>query len=517
MKLLGFILSMCLIINVACDDPLEVIPENSVTFENFFKTDKDMEAFLNSLRTELRGMTGSMQTPAIVGAKYDTCTSYYQSMFNWEPSQFTPNHVDMSWSSHYALVTLANILLEQVDGSEISEERKTYYKGQAHFYRALMYFWMAQKWGECPLQTSSRDITAKPKESKEKVLQFALDEVNLAISMLPRNKDAVDASGNSMATKKYNACKEVAQTLKLEICLWKAAICNQPELLDDAIKAANYVIDSCDFQLAADPETVCEEVMAGGSTEGIFEVKFDIAESMSWNNWHMMYDAACFPVKPEDERGSINDVYLWIKQSTIDEMYPGTFDGPIKDGRYTGDKRRLAYVYEMDTTARNDEWRKLANGMAYPYKFRKVQLGTSSWNLGQFERFANDWIIWRLADVILLRAEAYARKGEVDLAAADINRIRERAYGDRSHDYTSAEGDIRYAVFKERERELLWEGKRWWDIVRNNYWKTELWEFHRTELTQADVDRGALYMPIMHASEGESTLITQNEYWQSRY
>ena len=78
MKLLGLILSMCLIINVACDDPLEVIPENSVTFENFFKTDKDMEAFLNSLRTELRGMTGRMQTPAIVGAKYDTCTSYYQ-------------------------------------------------------------------------------------------------------------------------------------------------------------------------------------------------------------------------------------------------------------------------------------------------------------------------------------------------------------------------------------------------------------------------------------------------------
>ena len=119
--------------------------------------------------------------------------------------------------------------------------------------------------------------------------------------------------------------------------------------------------------------------------------------------------------------------------------------------------------------------------------------------------------------MILLRAEAYARKGQTALAAADINTIRERAYGNRAHDYSVDEGDIRYAVFKERERELLWEGKRWWDIVRNNYWKTELWEFHRTKMTQDDVDRGALYMPIMHASEGESTMITQNEYWQSRY
>lgn len=517
MKWINILFLSCFLMNLACDDALDVVPENSVTFENFFKTDKDMEAFLNSIRTEVRGMTGSMGTPAIVGAKYDTCTSSYQKMFDWEPSEFTPNHVDMSWSSHYGVVTLANILLEQVDNGEITKERKEYYKGQAHFYRALMYFWMAQKWGECPIQTSSRDITMKPKASNEAVLQFALDEVNLAVQMLPRNKDAVDAAGGSMEGKKYNACKEVAQTLKLEICLWKAAVRNQPELLDEAIKAANYVIDSCDFQLAATPEEVCEEVLAGGSQEGIFEVKFDIAESKSWNDWQMMSDAACFPVKPEAERGSIKDVRLWINQSTIDEMYPGKFEGPIKNGNFVGDRRRLAYVYEMDTTALNEEWRKLANGKAYPNKFRKVQLGTSSWNLGQFDRFANDWIIWRLADVILLRAEAYARKGQMALAAADINTIRERAYGNRAHDYSVDEGDIRYAVFKERERELLWEGKRWWDIVRNNYWKTELWEFHRTKMTQDDVDRGALYMPIMHASEGESTMITQNEYWQSRY
>ena len=95
----------------------------------------------------------------------------------------------------------------------------------------------------------------------------------------------------------------------------------------------------------------------------------------------------------------------------------------------------------------------------------------------------------------------------------------ERAYGNRSHDYNAAtEGsDLRYIIFKEREKELLWEGKRWYDIVRNGYWKTELSKFHATQMTQQDVDNGALYMPVGYPAFNENSLMTQNKYWQARY
>lgn len=138
---------------------------------------------------------------------------------------------------------------------------------------------------------------------------------------------------------------------------------------------------------------------------------------------------------------------------------------------------------------------------------------------GKFECFACDHIIYRLADLILLRAECYARINKNDLATKDLNRIRERAYGNRSHDYNAAtEGsDLRYIIFKEREKELLWEGKRWYDIVRNGYWKTELSKFHATQMTQQDVDNGALYMPVGYPAFNENSLMTQNKYWQARY
>ena len=144
-------------------------------------------------------------------------------------------------------------------------------------------------------------------------------------------------------------------------------------------------------------------------------------------------------------------------------------------------------------------------------------MGTSGWGEGKFESFACDHVIYRLADIILLRAECLVRMGKNDLAIKDLNRIRQRAYGDKSADYSADEGDLRYAIFKEREKELLWEGKRWYDIVRNGYWKTELSDFHATKMTQQDVDDGALYMPVGWPAFENNSLMTQNKYWLKRY
>ena len=45
-------------------------------------------------------------------------------------------------------------------------------------------------------------------------------------------------------------------------------------------------------------------------------------------------------------------------------MYPGHFEGMIAEGVYQGDKRRLAYFYDLDTIRKNAEWHALAEGYA---------------------------------------------------------------------------------------------------------------------------------------------------------
>jgi hypothetical protein len=86
--------------------------------------------------------------------------------------------------------------------------------------------------------------------------------------------------------------------------------------------------------------------------------------------------------------------------------------------------------------------------------------------------FAN-WIIYRLTDVMLMQAEALIEKGELDKAFAIINTVNMRANCIslesssllKQSNYP-AQSDMRDLLMEERQRELLFEGKRWYDLVR---------------------------------------------------
>ena len=79
-----------------------------------------------------------------------------------------------------------------------------------------------------------------------------------------------------------------------------------------------------------------------------------------------------------------------------------------------------------------------------------------------------DWPILRMADVILMLAEAKAELNKSAEAVALVNQIRERAFGDATHDIGALSGDaLKDAVFQERKLELLGEGTIRWDMIRS--------------------------------------------------
>jgi hypothetical protein len=76
-----------------------------------------------------------------------------------------------------------------------------------------------------------------------------------------------------------------------------------------------------------------------------------------------------------------------------------------------------------------------------------------------------DWYIFRLAGMYLIRAEAYFWKGELGLAAADINKVRERAFA-----LPISPGEVTLdLIFDERARELFAEEPRHSELVRASY------------------------------------------------
>lgn len=120
-------------------------------------------------------------------------------------------------------------------------------------------------------------------------------------------------------------------------------------------------------------------------------------------------------------------------------------------------------------------------------------------------------VVWRLADLILLRAECRAQLGMAE-AVDDLNRVRERA-GLRGYGGSTEKNRLLKEIFHERERELFGEGQRYYDIVRNGYFREELKGNYLT-LTDEDVKNGALYLPVhMPNAEKKNPLMKQNTYW----
>ncbi len=96
----------------------------------------------------------------------------------------------------------------------------------------------------------------------------------------------------------------------------------------------------------------------------------------------------------------------------------------------------------------------------YPWPYHKLYVPTP--NATQPHGGQGDWYTFRLAETYLLRAEAYYWKGDMALAASDINKVRQRATAPL---ITAADVTIDY-IFDERARELYAEEPRHSEMVR---------------------------------------------------
>ena len=117
----------------------------------------------------------------------------------------------------------------------------------------------------------------------------------------------------------------------------------------------------------------------------------------------------------------------------------------------------------------------------------------------------NDFHIFRLADVYLMKAEALLRSGgSVSEATQLVNAIRERAYGDSSHNYESVDLD---KVQLERRLELAWENFSRQDDIRFGCFDKGMWP--ASNCTRATGDHLKIY-PVSQDAWQTNPNLTQN-------
>ena len=96
-----------------------------------------------------------------------------------------------------------------------------------------------------------------------------------------------------------------------------------------------------------------------------------------------------------------------------------------------------------------------------------MKKGIGSINSNNNRIYDTDIIIYRYADALLMMAEVTNGLGES--CSTYVNDVRKRAYGDDYAGHEYADGSFEaneLAILHERDKEFVWEGKRWFDVVR---------------------------------------------------
>lgn len=133
---------------------------------------------------------------------------------NWKFTSVPPK--SGSWTAPYKEIRRANLIIEGVTASSLSDAEKEDYIAQARMYRARQYYTLVRSYGDVPLVTEVLDPTSDaelygPRTARNTVMDFVLEDINYA--------------SEHMAAKssKTTFSRDLALAMKAEMCLFEGA------------------------------------------------------------------------------------------------------------------------------------------------------------------------------------------------------------------------------------------------------------------------------------------------------
>ena len=509
---LGLSIATLLFCN-ACS--LDEPPQNKVTKNNAFLTEQNLNATTTAIHAaiNIQMVETDLQAFLDAGEIKDEIRSG-NAIRNWNPNAIFSGQYD--WARLYDIIFESHLLLDNIHQTKgLSEDRLNYHRGQALFALGLGYLTLVQRYGDVILLDNSERLSAYPLTSQLEVLNKAIQYAKEAYDILPTYDKLRDYTGEKI-TNKQIASKGSAAALLSELYAWKGSVIDNYKLTQEdsktayeaSIKYATEVIDgkAGTYRLNEDPESLVKKLSNPDvdNPEVIYAITFDRSRSTEPQT---PSPARFYTSWPVDRTHTLGD----ITSETEYRLYKQTVKQLYSDAQ---DKRLKAFFYNIDQTHQPGDD---AQDYALMYKWREAIFTTNAYALrGETLTSINaDFTYWRLAEMYLLRAECYNKIGQTANAIRDLNVIRNRA-GANAYPY-DGENDLKKAIFREQEKEFIGEGSRYWSVIRNGYWNTEL-QGNFTKFTDADIQGGALHLPTPEGSFKSNglvinTLIRQSQYW----
>ena len=403
---------LILLTATSCKKILDInAPIDKVTNDVVFADDATANLALTGLYNRM------MQNNAHItsGAMTIYCGLAADEFVNTMPGtddEFSTNSISTSnsiieqnfWASAYSLIYHANTIIEGLELSNgVSSQMKKQLSGEAKFTRSLIYFNLANIFGDVPLiiSTNYKENSSAPRKDYLVVYNQMIQDLSDAAEALPVSYAMNDRT---------RPTKWSAYSLLSRIYLFRKDWTNAKSI-------ASLVINSGYYSLTNN----LAEVFKQTSNETIFQLKPAIASINTWEG---------------------------------NQFIPGS--GGVTN--YTLNPGLLSAFEPNDLRLAN--WIRLTNAGGtnyyYPYKYR-VRSGTGDEN----------YIVMRLAEQFLIRAEANAQLNNISEAQNDLNTVIQRA--GISQTTANTTNELLLAIEDERRREYFAEwGFRWIDLKRTD-------------------------------------------------
>ena len=474
------------IVALTMNSCLDLDPTSTITDANYWKSSDQFEASHTGLMGLFRekGYTfielGEMRSDIYGGVPFSGESSGSYS-YMWDNMLSQDNPVLSDFGGMYTYINQCNLMIAKATESDvITDAQRSRFLGAAYGMRAFYYFQLLRSYGDAVIYT---DYTTGSKIDLNKVSKGQSPAADVMALIKSDIKASEDAYNGNYAFPDGRTSWSLAATkmLKGEVYLWSGK--QMGGGTDDyrTAKQAYLDVDNADVDLLANFTDVFA-FSNKSNKEIILSLYNGEKETALWGGYYsgtlVMQKANVGSYYIDDEDGN---------EISFDESDYKTHDGLMyvslnkdmcKEEGEGNDKEVVSQVY-LDGDKRSHAtlrtvWRK-ANG-AYMGVIANKYHGTMLAG-GSSTSWYDDQPIYRYADCLLGLCEAKALLGE-DITE-DINKVRERAYGKA---YFESHPDVQYpndktvtkfvgsdadpveAVLKERLRELMFEGKRWYDI-----------------------------------------------------
>ncbi len=419
----------------SCQDFLDKKPlsqgvavNNSASDSLLYKTAGDVESALAGVYADFKNEYFMLDYFVNGDAQADDAYAGADNPANFQIDKYTidatNSNVSRDWADLYSTIGKANLVISNVNlvpDPALTAGRKKQITGEASFIRAFMYFQLVQLFGDVPLQTQT--VTSFDPNKLQAILPVIFPPRTTATEIYTQIVADLETALGSVPTTAQD--KGYVTVGAVNALLAKVYATKEPH---DWSKVKQY----------------SDAVISGGYT--LLPSYDNLWDNTNENSAESIFEINCYGWDTGGNWGIF--------------MFAGTdwkkFDIPSNDLVKTfvdegDDIRKASSIVFTDVTGSwtDSHW----DAANYPF-------------INKYRDFsgAQNFILIRLADILLIKAEALNETGDSPGAAALVNQIRTRV--GLANTTAGSQSDMRLAIEKERRLELAFEGLRWYDLKR---------------------------------------------------